>query len=196
MNYGQVFYADTANGIGARISLFVSGCTHHCPGCFNEETWDFNFGDPFTREVEDDIIEHLRPSYIDGLSLLGGEPMEAQNQRALLPFLERVKHEVPHATVWIYSGYTFEELLDETNSRCHTEATRRILELADILVDGKFILAEKDVKLRFRGSRNQRILELKESLKEKQGRGSADGAAQFIHRQKQQSMKNRSKLLF
>ena len=166
MNYGQVFYADTANGIGARISLFVSGCTHHCPGCFNEETWDFNFGDPFTKEVEDDIIEHLRPSYIDGLSLLGGEPMEAQNQRALLPFLERVKHEVPHATVWIYSGYTFEELLDETNSRCHTEATRRILELADILVDGKFILAEKDVKLRFRGSRNQRILELKESLKE------------------------------
>ena len=166
MNYGQVFYADTGNGIGARISLFVSGCTHHCPGCFNEETWDFNFGDPFTREVEDDIIEHLRPSYIDGLSLLGGEPMEAQNQRALLPFLERVKHEVPHATVWIYSGYTFEELLDETNSRCHTEATRRILELADILVDGKFILAEKDVKLRFRGSRNQRILELKESLKE------------------------------
>lgn len=166
MNYGQVFYADTANGIGARISLFVSGCTHHCPGCFNEETWDFNFGDPFTREVEDDIIEHLRPSYIDGLSLLGGEPMEAQNQRAILPFLERVKHEVPHATVWIYSGYTFEELLDETNSRCHTEATRRILELADILVDGKFILAEKDMKLRFRGSRNQRILELKESLKE------------------------------
>ena len=166
MNYGQVFYADTANGIGARISLFVSGCTHHCPGCFNEETWDFNFGDPFTREVEDDIIEHLRPSYIDGLSLLGGEPMEAKNQRALLPFLERGKDEVPHATVWIYSGYTFEELLDETNSRCHTEATRRILELADILVDGKFILAEKDVKLRFRGSRNQRILELKESLKE------------------------------
>ena len=166
MNYGQVFYADTANGIGARISLFVSGCTHHCPGCFNEETWDFNFGDPFTKEVEDDIIEHLRPSYIDGLSLLGGEPMEAQNQRALLPFLERVKQEVPHATVWIYSGYTFEELLDETNSRCHTEATRRILELADILVDGKFILAEKDMKLRFRGSRNQRILELKESLKE------------------------------
>ena len=154
MNYGQVFYADTANGIGARISLFVSGCTHHCPGCFNEETWDFNF------------IEHLRPSYIDGLSLLGGEPMEAQNQRALLPFLERVKHEVPHATVWIYSGYTFEELLDTENRRCHTEATRRILELADILVDGKFILAEKDVKLRFRGSRNQRILELKESLKE------------------------------
>lgn len=166
MNYGQVFYADTANGIGARISLFVSGCTHHCPGCFNEETWDFNFGDPFTREVEDDIIEHLRPSYIDGLSLLGGEPMEAQNQRALLPFLERVKHEVPHATVWIYSGYTFEELLDKENRRCHTEATRRILELADILVDGKFILAEKDMKLRFRGSRNQRILELKESLKE------------------------------
>ncbi len=166
MNYGQVFYADTANGIGARISLFVSGCTHHCPGCFNEETWDFNFGDPFTKEVEDDIIEHLRPSYIDGLSLLGGEPMEAQNQRALLPFLERLKKEVPRATIWIYSGYTFEELLDTENRRCHTEATRRILELADILVDGKFVLAEKDVKLRFRGSRNQRILELKESLKE------------------------------
>ena len=85
MNYGQVFYADTANGIGARISLFVSGCTHHCPGCFNEETWDFNFGEPFTREVEDDIIEHLRPSYIDGLSLLGGEPMEAQNQKCRMP---------------------------------------------------------------------------------------------------------------
>ena len=165
MNYGQVFYAETANGIGARISLFVSGCTHHCPGCFNEETWDFNFGEPFTREVEDDIIEHLRPSYIDGLSLLGGEPMEAQNQRALLPFLERVKQEVPHATIWIYSGYTFEELLDSENPRCHTEATERILELSDILVDGEFILAEKDVNLRFRGSRNQRILELKESLR-------------------------------
>ena len=166
MNYGQVFYADTANGIGARISLFVSGCTHHCPGCFNEETWDFQFGEPFTREVEDDIIAHLRPSYIDGLSLLGGEPMEAVNQRALLPFLKRVKREVPHATIWIYSGYTFEELLDPENQRCHTEATRHMLELSDILVDGKFILAKKDVKLLFRGSSNQRILDLRESLRE------------------------------
>ncbi len=163
MNYGQVFYADTANGIGCRISLFVSGCTHHCQECFNQETWDFQYGVPFDREAEDDIIAHLKPAYIDGLSLLGGEPMEPSNQRALRPFLERVKEECPGATVWIYSGYTWEELTDPEDRRCHTEDTDRILGMTDILVDGEFRRELKDIRLRFRGSANQRIIDVRKS---------------------------------
>ncbi|KAB0576337.1 anaerobic ribonucleoside-triphosphate reductase activating protein [Fusobacterium naviforme] len=166
MNYGQVFYADMANGIGCRISLFVSGCTHHCAECFNQETWDFQYGLPFDRAAEDDIIENLKPSYIDGLSLLGGEPMELSNQAVLRPFLERVKRESPHSTVWIYSGYTWEELNDETNRRCHSSDTAAILEMTDILVDGEFDRTKKDLSLRFRGSSNQRVIDVQESLKQ------------------------------
>ena len=164
MNYGQVFYTDTANGIGCRISLFVSGCTHHCPGCFNEETWDFQYGDPFDRSVEDDIIRHLRPVYIDGLTVLGGEPMERQNQAALRPFLKRVREECPGKTIWIYSGYTWEELRDRDNFRCHTEDTEDILSMTDILVDGKFVAEKKNLSLRFRGSENQRVIDVPKSL--------------------------------
>lgn len=165
MNYGQVFYADTANGIGCRVSLFVSGCTHHCAECFNQETWDFKYGVPFDRDAEDDIIENLKPMYIDGLSLLGGEPMEIENQKVLRPFLERVKAESPHSTVWIYSGYTWEELRDPQNRRCHSEDTEKILAIADVLVDGKFERDKKDLTLLFRGSSNQRVIDVQKSLK-------------------------------
>ncbi len=165
MNYGKIFYCDAANGTGCRTALFVSGCTHHCRECFNPETWDFNFGKPFTKETEDDIIKSLQPEYIEGLTVLGGEPMEPSNQAVLRPFLERVKKEVPHASVWIYSGYTFEELTDTDNKRCHSEDTVAILSLTDILVDGEFIIEKKDLTLAFRGSSNQRIIDVPVTLK-------------------------------
>lgn len=168
MNYGQIYFTDVANGIGCRTSFFVSGCTHHCKGCFNDMTWDFSYGQPYTREVEQQIIDSLKPSYIAGLSLLGGEPMELQNQKEIRPLLERVKAEVPHATIWIYSGYTWEELNDPSNRRCHGEDTGAILRMTDILVDGEFVLEKKDIGLQFRGSSNQRIIDVKRTLKEGQ----------------------------
>ena len=164
MNYGEILYTDVANGIGCRTSLFVSGCTHHCKGCFNEMTWDFNYGKPFTREVEDEIIETLKPDYIDGLTILGGEPMEVVNQKVLRPFIERIKKEVPKATIWIYSGYMWEELTDVNNKRCHSEDTDKILSMIDVLVDGEFMLEKKDLMLRFRGSSNQRVINVPETL--------------------------------
>ncbi len=165
MNYGQIIYTDVANGIACRTSLFVSGCTHHCKGCFNEMTWDFNYGEPFTKEVEDQIIDSIRPTYIDGLTILGGEPMEVSNQKVLRPFVERLKKELPGKTLWIYSGYTWEELNDKTNKRCHSEDTEPFLALTDVLVDGEFMLDKKDLMLRFRGSSNQRVIDVPESLK-------------------------------
>lgn len=155
MNYGNIIYNDIANGPGVRVSLFVSGCRNHCKGCFNPETWDFSFGKPFTKETEDGIIAALRPSWIQGLSILGGEPMEPENQEALIPFLERVKTELPDKDIWLYSGYCYEALLGS-----------RLLSLVDVLVDGPFMEGEKDISLSFRGSRNQRILYLKERLEE------------------------------
>ena len=169
MNYGRIFYCDVANGTGCRTALFVSGCTHHCRECFNPETWDFNFGKPFTTETENDIIESLRPDHIEGLSVLGGEPMELSNQAVLRPFLERVKKEVSHASVWIYSGYTFEELTDTGNKRCHGDDTAAILSLTDILVDGRFEIEKKDLTLAFRGSSNQRIIDVQKTLKGSDG---------------------------
>ena len=166
MNYGEIKTTDIANGQGVRTSLFVSGCTHHCKGCFNEETWDFNFGKPFTKEVEDEIIETLRPAYIAGLTILGGEPMEVVNQKVLRPFIDRVRAEVPGKNIWIYSGYTWEELTDEENKRCHCEETNEILKNIDVLVDGEFKLDLKNISLKFRGSSNQRIIDVKKSLEE------------------------------
>lgn len=160
MNVGQIYYTDIANGVGCRTAVFVSGCTHHCKGCFNEETWNFDYGHPFTKELEDKVVESLKPTHIDGLTLLGGEPMEPRNQKDIRPLLERIKREVPHATIWIYSGYTYEELTDATNKRCHTEDTDAILSMTDILVDGEFMLDKKDITLRFRGSSNQRIIDV------------------------------------
>lgn len=165
MNYAQIITSDVANGTGCRTSLFVSGCTHHCEGCFNKMTWDFNFGQVFTKEVEDKIIESLKPDYISGLTILGGEPMETVNQKALKPFIERVREAYPQKSIWIYSGYTWEELTDKENKKCHSEDTEDILKGIDILVDGEFVIDKRDITLRFRGSSNQRIIDVKRSLK-------------------------------
>jgi len=165
MYYGQIYYSDVANGPGLRTSFFVSGCTHRCEGCFNEETWDFKFGEEYTKEVEDKIVESLKPTYIAGLTILGGEPMEPSNQRYIRPLLERIRREVPHASIWIYSGYTYGELVDSNNKRCHTEDTMPILEMTDVLVDGEFVLEKKDISLKFRGSSNQRIIDVPATLK-------------------------------
>ena len=160
MNYGQIYYTDIANGAGCRTSFFVSGCTHHCKDCFSEQTWDFQFGDPYTKEIEDLLVESVKPTYIAGLTILGGEPMEPSNQKEILPLIRRIKTEVPHATIWIYSGYMLEELQDPSNKRCHTDETDEILSLIDVLVDGEFHADEKDISLSFRGSANQRIIDM------------------------------------
>ena len=163
MNYGEIKNYDIANGEGVRVSLFVSGCTHHCKNCFNPETWSFEYGKPFTKETEDYIIECLSPDYIDGLSLLGGEPFEPQNQEVLLPFLHRVRNELPDKTIWCYSGYLFDrELLSESRARC--EFTDEMLSLIDVLVDGEFVQDLYDISLAFRGSSNQRIIDVQKSL--------------------------------
>ena len=158
MNYGAIKGRDIANGPGVRVSLFVSGCTHHCPGCFNSDTWDFDYGKPFTPQTEQEILDLMAPDYIGGLSLLGGEPMEVQNQRVLLPFLRRVKAQYPTKTIWCYSGFVLEELMGESRARC--ELTDEMLSLIDVLVDGRFVMAKKDIRLRFRGSSNQRLIDL------------------------------------
>ncbi len=162
MYYSDIHRRDIANGTGVRVSLFVSGCTHRCRGCFNPETWDFKNGQPFTEETENELLDLLAPDYIEGLTLLGGEPMEPENQRALLPFLRRVRAAYPHKSIWCYTGYTYErDLLAPSRARC--EATDEMLSLIDILVDGEFIESEKDISLAFRGSRNQRIIDLKKT---------------------------------
>ena len=162
MNYAAIKRRDIANGIGVRVSLFVSGCTHHCKGCFNEEAQDFHYGQPFTPAVEDAILEDLSPSYMNGLTLLGGEPFEPDNQRALLPFLRRVKARFPDKDIWAFSGYVYEtELLGEIRARC--EVTDEMLSLIDVLVDGEFVEEKKDITLRFRGSSNQRLIDLNRS---------------------------------
>ena len=147
MNYCGIKKVDIANGPGIRVSLFVSGCRNHCPGCFQPETWDFDYGEPFTKATEEEIMEALRPSWIQGLSILGGDPIEPENQKALLPFLRRVKAELPGKDVWLYTGYRLESV-----------SSSPLLDLADVIVDGPFIEAEKDISLAFRGSRNQRIM--------------------------------------
>ena len=167
MDYGNIKYNDIANGEGVRVSLFVSGCTHHCKNCFNPETWDFNYGKPFTKEIEDNIISALAPDYINGLTLLGGEPMEPANQKALLDFVKRVKSIYPNKTIWCYSGYLFDtELLSE--SRAHCPWTKELLSYIDVLVDGKFEIDKKNPNLRFRGSSNQRVIDVNASLLERE----------------------------
>ena len=141
----------------------MSGCTHACRGCFNEQTWDFKFGHPYTEEVEDEIMDALRPKYIRGLTLLGGEPMEPKNQRSLVKLLERVRREYPQKSVWCYTGYLFDrDLLKESRARC--EYTDEMLSLIDVIVDGEFELDRKDITLLFRGSSNQRLIDVKQSL--------------------------------
>ncbi len=159
MHYGALKNCDIANGIGVRISLFVSGCTNHCEHCFQPETWDFEYGQPFTGETEMEILKLLEPAYIDGLTVLGGEPFEPQNQRALLPFLQRVKKQFPQKTIWIYSGFTLEELTTP-GSHPNCEVTGQMLALADVLVDGRYVEELKDISLLFRGSSNQRLIDM------------------------------------
>ncbi len=159
MYYGEIKNCDIANGEGVRVTLFVSGCTNRCPGCFQPQTWDFQYGEPFTREVEDRLLAMLAPDYISGLTLLGGEPFEPENQRALLPFLRRVREACPGKNIWAFTGFVYEDLQAE-GTHCRCEATDELLSLLDVLVDGRFEESRKDISLRFRGSSNQRLIDL------------------------------------
>ena len=164
MNYATIKNNDIANGPGVRVSLFVSGCTHRCKGCFNEVAWDFNYGDPFTDDVEDRILEMLRAPHIKGLTLLGGEPFEPQNQPAIVKLLSRIKRELPQKSIWAFSGYLFEK--DILAGRLGPkEITDEFLSYLDVLVDGPFIEEKKNLMLRFRGSSNQRLIDVPASLK-------------------------------
>lgn len=159
MNYGTIKECDIADGPGVRVSLFVSGCRHHCKGCFNADTWDFNYGMPYTKETEDEIIRLLAPDYIQGLTLLGGEPFEPENQRELVKLLKRVRETYPDKDIWSYSGYIYDVDMVE-GGRAYTEVTKEMLSYLDVLVDGPFVQELKDITLKFRGSKNQRIIKL------------------------------------
>lgn len=164
MNYATIKNCDVANGSGVRISLFVSGCTHHCKNCFNEEAWDFNYGEEFTEATLNEIIELLEPSYIKGLSLLGGEPLEPQNQLGILPLLRKVKEIYPTKDIWCYSGFTLEHIQDKMVP--NLPYTKELLSYVDVLVDGKFVEELKNPMLQFRGSSNQRLINLPKTLQE------------------------------
>ena len=162
MYYGEIKNCDIANGEGVRVSLFVSGCTNRCKGCFQPETWAFDYGQPFTHATEEKLIEMLSPTYINGLTLLGGDPFEPENQRALEPFLRHLHEKLPHKTVWCYTGFTYEQLMtDGSHPRC--EVTDSMLTLIDVLVDGPFVEQQHDISLRFRGSANQRLIDMNET---------------------------------
>ena len=160
MNYGNIKKTDIADGVGVRVTLFVSGCRRHCKGCFNSDTWDFGYGEPFTEETEKELLDALAPSYINGLTLLGGEPMEPENQAALLPFVCRVRSLYPDKSIWCYTGCTLEKDLVPGGSH-FCGATEELLSLIDVLVDGEFIEEKKDLRLLFRGSSNQRVIDMK-----------------------------------
>lgn len=159
MYYGNIKTYDIADGLGVRVSLFVSGCRNHCENCFNPETWSFTYGKEFTKETEEEIIKELKPMYITGFSLLGGEPFEPENQKELVHFLKRLKEIYPQKDIWCYTGYLLDQDLAVGGSK-YTEVTDEMLSYIDILVDGRFIEAQKDITLKFRGSRNQRIFQL------------------------------------
>ena len=162
MRYATIKKHDIANGPGVRVSLFVSGCNHHCKGCFNEEAWDFNYGSTFTQETIDEILEALAPNHIRGLTLLGGEPLEFVNQKGLLPLIEQVKERYPQKTIWCYTGYDYEkDVICDMMKRW--PVTKELFRHFDVLVDGKFEIDKLDLKLRFRGSSNQRIIDIPKS---------------------------------
>ena len=166
MNYCELKKCDIANGEGVRTTLFVSGCTNHCKECFQPATWDFGYGQPFTKEVEGEIIASLKPYFVNGLTLLGGEPFEPANQRALVPFLHRVREECPDKNIWCFSGFTLDKelLVDGSYPRC--EVTDEMLSMIDVLVDGRFVRELKDISLRFRGSSNQRLIDMNKTRQE------------------------------
>ena len=162
MNYADIKRVDVANGEGVRVSVFVSGCNHHCKGCFNQCAWDFNYGNKFTEKEIDKVIEYLDHDYINGLSLLGGEPLEKQNQIGLLPLVKKVKEKFPNKDIWCYTGFDFEKDVVENMSK-NNDTTKELLKYIDVIVDGKFEEDKKDLKLKFRGSSNQRVLDVKQS---------------------------------
>ena len=168
MNYATIKWTDIANGEGVRISLFVSGCTHRCKNCFNQIAWDFDYGMAFDEETQEKILKELASGFIAGLSLLGGEPLEPQNQRALYPFIKRVKNAYPNKTIWCYTGFVFDE---KTGDLCakdkNTEVTKELIALFDVLIDGPYIEEKKDIRLKFRGSSNQRVIDVQKTLKSK-----------------------------
>lgn len=164
MNYATIKYCDIANGEGVRTSLFVSGCRRHCPNCFNAVAWDFNYGEPFTKEVRNKILESLAPGYINGLSLLGGEPFEPENQPGLLALSRKIRAAYPEKSIWSFSGYLFDrDILAQKLGPWET--TRELLSYLDVLVDGPFVASLKNLNLRFRGSSNQRLIDVPASLK-------------------------------
>ena len=164
MNYAEIKYCDVANGPGVRTSLFVSGCSHHCPGCFNEIAWDFNYGKPFTQDTIDSIIESLKPDYIQGLTLLGGEPFEYSNQKGLLPLVRQVRKVLPQKDIWCFTGFLFDKDIIENMCKRWKE-TNELLSYIDVLVDGRFVEELKNLNLKFKGSENQRTILVNESLK-------------------------------
>ncbi len=164
MNYADIKRIDVANGPGVRVSLFVSGCTHHCKNCFNEVTWDFNYGEPFTEQTIETILRYLEPDYIKGITILGGEPLEAVNQKGLLPLLKQIRERYPEKSIWCFTGYLFDQ--DVLGRMWNTvEETKELFSYIDVLVDGPFIEENKDLRLKFKGSSNQRTIMVQESLK-------------------------------
>lgn len=165
MNYADIKRVDVANGEGVRVSVFVSGCNHHCKGCFNQCAWDFNYGNKFTEQEIDKVLNYLDHDYISGLSLLGGEPLEPKNQEGLLPLVKKVKEKFPNKNIWCYTGFDFEKDVVGKMAK-ESQLSNELIRYLDVVVDGKFEEDKKDLKLRFRGSSNQRIIDVKESLKE------------------------------
>ncbi|MDE6111271.1 MAG: anaerobic ribonucleoside-triphosphate reductase activating protein [Eubacterium sp.] len=168
MNVAEIKTNDIANGEGVRTSLFVSGCRHRCPDCFNAMAWDFKYGKPFTEEIEKEILASINYPWIAGLSILGGEPFEPENQETLLKLVRNFKKEYPNKTIWCYSGFTIEEITGKTPSRASTPTAIELLKELDILVDGRFEKELKNIMLKFRGSENQRIIDVQKTLNEKE----------------------------
>lgn len=164
MYYGSIKKYDIANGPGVRVSLFVSGCRNACEGCFQQETWNFCYGNKYTEETQHQIIEALKPSYIQGITLLGGEPFEPENQIELLDLVKRIRHEMPSKNIWCYTGCTLEDELS-IGGRCYCAVTEELLSMIDVLVDGRFIQELADMTLKFRGSSNQRLIDMKQTKK-------------------------------
>lgn len=162
MNYAEIKNCDIANGPGVRVTLFVSGCNHHCPGCFNEVAWDFDYGNPFTEETEQSILNMLSPNYVSGLTLLGGEPFDPRNQEAMVSFLRKVRLQYPKKSIWAFSGYTFDQLI--SGDVGDLETVKEYLSCLDVLVDGPFVELKKNLSLRFRGSENQRLIDIPKTM--------------------------------